>query len=88
MNSVRSWTIFAAGAAFGAALALIYAPQTGERTRKQIRRGVEDAGEYLRDTASNLGDQAEKYIKRGREAVGDVVDTAQSAVKKATSSFS
>ncbi|MBT9330758.1 YtxH domain-containing protein [Paracidobacterium acidisoli] len=88
MNSVKVWAAFTIGVAAGAAVALLYAPQTGDRTRRQLRRNIEDAGEYIRDTASTLGDQAEKYVKRGREAVADVVDTAQSTVKKAVSTIS
>lgn len=88
MNSVKVWAAFAIGVAAGAAVALLYAPQSGERTRRQIRRNIEDAGEYIRDTASDFGGQAEKYIRRSREAVADVVDTAQDAVKKATSALS
>jgi gas vesicle protein len=65
----------------GAALALLYAPQSGARTRRQLRRGCEDARDYVRDAADNVSDQAEKYLKRSRDAVeevmGDVVDSAQ-----------
>jgi gas vesicle protein len=88
MDFVKVWAAFAVGVAAGAAVALLYAPQTGERTRRQLRRNMEDAGEYIRDTAGTLGDHAEKYVKRGKDVVADVVDTAQGAVKKATSAFS
>jgi gas vesicle protein len=71
------------GAAAGAAIALLYAPQAGTKTRRQLRRGMEDAGERIRDTAENVGDCATKYYKKSREAVGDVVDTAQNVVTAA-----
>jgi len=80
MSTWKFWAAFGIGVAAGAALALIYAPQSGERTRRQLRRGFEDAGEYLRDTAGTVGDRAGDYLKRGKEAVGDVVDTAQNVV--------
>ncbi len=79
----KFWAAFAIGVAAGAALALIYAPQTGARTRRQIRRGISDAGDYLSDTASNLGDTAGKYVKRGKSAVNDVVDSAQNVATAA-----
>jgi len=79
-NAIKFWAVFAVGVAAGAAAALIYAPQSGERTRRQLRRGLEDASEYLKDTADAIGDHAEKYIRRGRDAVGDVVDSASNAV--------
>jgi gas vesicle protein len=71
------------GAAAGAAIALLYAPQAGEKTRRQLRRGVEDAGERIRDSAGNVSDRAAKYYKKSREAVEDVMDTAQNVVTAA-----
>ena len=64
-------------------MALIYAPQSGEKTRRQLRRGFEDATDYLKDAADTLGDQAEKYVKRGKGIVDDVVDSASNAVSAA-----
>jgi len=83
MNAVKVWAAFMVGVAAGAAVALLYAPQTGEKTRRQLRRNLEDAGDYIKDAADNLGDHAEKYVKRGRGIVEDVVDSASSAVTAA-----
>lgn len=77
MSMGKFWAAFGVGVAAGAILALIYAPQTGERTRRQIRRKYEDASDYVRKSAGDVGDRAAKYYKKGREAVGDVVDSAQ-----------
>jgi len=83
MNAVKVWAAFMVGVAAGAAVALLYAPQSGEKTRRQLRRNIEDAGDYVKDAADTLGDHAEKYVKRGREVVGDVVDSASNAVSAA-----
>jgi gas vesicle protein len=83
MNAIKFWAVFAVGVAAGAAVALICAPQSGEKTRRQLRRGLEDAGDYLKDAADTLGDHAEKYVKRGKGIVNDVVDSASSAVSAA-----
>jgi len=88
MSTWKFWAAFGVGLAAGAALALIYAPQSGARTRRQIRRSLEEAGDRIRDTASEVGDLAEKYLKRSKDAVGDVVDSAQnvaSAARRAVS---
>jgi gas vesicle protein len=82
-NALKVWAGFIIGVAAGAAVALIYAPQSGEKTRRQIRRGIEDAGDYLRDATDTLGEHAEKYVKRGRGVVEDVVDSASNAVSAA-----
>lgn len=83
MSTWKFWAAFGVGVAAGAALALIYAPQTGVRTRRQIRRSWEDANEYIRDTASNVSEQAGKYMKRSKEAVDTAVDSAQGVVTAA-----
>jgi gas vesicle protein len=83
MNAWKFWAAFGVGVAAGAALALIYAPQSGARTRKQLRRTFADAGDYVRDTADTVSDAANKYLKRGKDAMGDVVDSAQNVVTAA-----
>lgn len=82
-NAIKFWAVFAVGVAAGATVALIYAPQSGAKTRKQLRRGFEDASDYLKDAAETLGDHAEKYVKRGKDVVGEVVDSAANAVSAA-----
>ncbi|HXC94655.1 MAG TPA: YtxH domain-containing protein [Edaphobacter sp.] len=96
MSSKNYWLAFGVGVAAGATIALLYAPQTGAKTRKQLRKGVEDAGDYLEDAANYLKEQAErlskeaeKAVKKTRGHVEDVVDRAgdvvQSALKSAQS---
>jgi gas vesicle protein len=79
MNVVRYWAVFALGVAAGAAAALIYAPQTGAQTRKQLKRRIEDAGDYLQDTsdtlskhATRVSKQANKVYKQTKDAASDV----------------
>lgn len=76
MNVAKFWAVFTIGVAAGAAVALLYAPQTGEKTRRQVRRKFEDAGDYVKDTADNISDRAGKAYKAGRNAVEDALDTA------------
>ena len=83
MSMAKLCAAFGIGLAAGAALALIYAPQSGARTRRQLRRGYEDASDYVRSTASNAADTAGKYIKKSKNAVGDVVESAQNVVSTA-----
>src|ERR1700691_1808483 len=83
MTTWKFWAAFGVGVAAGAALALIYAPQSGARTRRQIRRAVNDAGDMIKDTADTVQDFAGKYLKRSKDVVGDVVDSAQNVVTAA-----
>jgi gas vesicle protein len=83
MSTWKFWAAFGVGLAAGAALALIYAPQSGARTRRQIRKAVDDAGDYIRETADTVQDVAGKYLKRGKGVMEDVVDSAQNVVTAA-----
>ncbi len=76
MNAVKFWTVFTIGVAAGAAAALLYAPQSGEKTRRQVRRRFEDASEYVKDTADTIGERASKAYKVSRGAVEDALNSA------------
>jgi gas vesicle protein len=93
MSAKNYWFAFGIGVTAGAAIALLYAPQTGIKTRRQLRKGVEDASDYLEDAANYLKEQAErlsketeKAIKRSRGPVGNAVDKAGDVVKSAMKS--
>jgi gas vesicle protein len=89
MSTWKFWMSFGVGVAAGAAVALLYAPQPGDRTRKQLKRGLEDATDYLQETAEEIstkadqyGKQAERVIRRGREAVDETVSKASAVASK------
>jgi gas vesicle protein len=88
VNTLKFWAVFTIGVAAGAAVALIYAPQTGERTRRQIKRKLEDAGDYLKDASDTLSGHAEKVVKRGKEVLDDVTESASKAANQAVKTVS
>jgi gas vesicle protein len=90
MNAKGIWFAFGLGVAAGAAVALLYAPQPGVKTRRQLRRNFDDGVDYLEDAASCLKEQAEslsnearKSFRRTRGQVADVVEKASEAVSGA-----
>jgi gas vesicle protein len=96
MSAKNYWFAFGIGVTAGAAIALLYAPQTGAKTRKQLRKGAADAGDYLEDAANYLKEQAERLSKEAEKtikrtkghmdyAVDKASDVVQSAVKSAQS---
>lgn len=89
MSMWKYWMAFGVGVAAGAAVALLYAPQPGDRTRRQIKRGWEDATDRIQSTADDLsekadryGKQAERVIQRGREAVDETISKVNSVANK------
>jgi gas vesicle protein len=93
MSAKNYWLAFGIGVSAGAAIALLYAPQTGSKTRRQLRKGVEGAGDYLEDAgdylkaqAEHFANEAQKAVKRSREQVETAVDKAGDAVSSAVKS--
>jgi gas vesicle protein len=90
MRYKEFWIALGVGALVGGIAALLYAPQTGARTRKQLKRGLidagealEEAGDYLKDQAEKLTKEAQKLIETGKDQFDTAVDTAGSYVSTA-----
>jgi gas vesicle protein len=83
MSAKNYWFAFGIGVSAGAAIALLYAPQTGVKTRKQLRKGVEEAGDYLEDAANYLKEQAERLSKEADKAIKRTKGQVDFAVDKA-----
>ena len=93
MSAKGIWIAFGLGVSAGAAVALLYAPQPGAKTRRQLKKNIDDGVDYLEDAATYLKEQADylskeaqKTIKRTKGQVGDVVDKATDVVTGAVKS--
>jgi gas vesicle protein len=78
MNTGRVILSVVAGAAAGAALGLLYAPDRGENTRRKIA----EKGEDLRD---NIKDTVNKTVERTKSRASDFVERGSSKVHDVTS---
>jgi gas vesicle protein len=70
---------FALGAIAGAAIALLYAPSTGEETRRKLAEKAREG----RDKAEALARQGREFIDRQRETVAAAVDRGREAFDQA-----
>ena len=64
MRTFKTVVTALAAAALGAGLALLLAPQSGEKTRRQIRRRLEDEVTDIRDSVNA---KAHKVYQRGAD---------------------
>jgi gas vesicle protein len=85
MSVVRYWAVFSLGVAAGAAAALIYAPQTGEKTRKQLKRNFEDATDYIKDASDDFSKHATRVYKATKDAASDVASRVSSVADTVSS---
>jgi gas vesicle protein len=62
-----------AGALVGAGVALLYAPQSGRRTRKDVKRFARTTADRLDDLQTDIRDQARNWVEDMSEAIKDGV---------------
>ncbi|MGE5836144.1 MAG: YtxH domain-containing protein [Acidobacteriota bacterium] len=70
---------FALGAIAGAAIALLYAPRSGEETRRKLAEKAREG----RDRAEQLARQGREFLDRQRETVTAAVDRGREAFEQA-----
>lgn len=69
---------FVAGVAIGSTIALLYAPQSGERTRKLIGKKAREGREVLTDSGRELVDKGRELYEKGRK----VADSAAEMIER------
>ena len=70
---------FALGAVAGAAIALLYAPTSGEETRRKLAEKAREG----RDKAEALARQGREFVDRQRETVTAAVEKGREAFDQA-----
>ncbi|HYN07415.1 MAG TPA: YtxH domain-containing protein [Vicinamibacterales bacterium] len=70
---------FTLGAIVGAAIALLYAPTSGEETRKKLAEKAREG----RDRAEAIAKQGREFIDRQRETISSAVDRGREAFDQA-----
>ena len=68
-NGGSKFVYFLAGVGFGALLGILFAPQSGEETRRMIAEKAEESKDYLLQKGREVKQQTSEYIDRGKEAV-------------------
>lgn len=71
---------FAAGAAVGAAVALLFAPARGDETREFLSQRAKEG----RDRAAEAAKQSRDMVNRGRETLTTAFDRAREQFQAAT----
>lgn len=65
---------FVAGIAIGATIALLYAPDSGEVTRKKIARRTQEGRDALAESGKDMLDRGKEMYERGRKLADDAAD--------------
>lgn len=75
----NSLLAFFIGGLIGAGLALLYAPSSGADTRRRIREGMEDAGDWARERAEETKMRVNEGAGRVRQLITDQKENIRSA---------
>jgi gas vesicle protein len=73
-NNSGSLVWFVAGAAIGASIALLYAPQSGRDTRRLINKKTRQGREALEEVGQDFADKGRELYKKGRGLADDAAE--------------
>jgi gas vesicle protein len=65
---------FTAGAAIGATIALLYAPQTGRDTRRYLGKKTRYGREVIAEAGGDLADKGKELFEQGRRMADQAAD--------------
>jgi gas vesicle protein len=80
-NGPTKLLYFLGGLSIGAILALLFAPQSGKRTRDLIAQKAAEGKDYVTTKGREVVRQAEELVEKGKEALADVLDTGKKALQ-------
>lgn len=72
---------FLAGAAIGSAIALLYAPASGDETRKRIGKAATRGRDRLNESGRDLVEKGKEIYDRGRKIADEAADLFESGRK-------
>jgi gas vesicle protein len=85
---------FFLGLGVGLAAGLLFAPKSGEETRRYLRSRAEDGADFVRRKSGDLKEQAGDILERGKDAVrrqreqfSAAVDAGRSAYREHHSNY-
>ena len=73
-NNGEGLVWFLVGATVGAGVALLYAPQSGDRTRRLLGRKLADGRDALSEQGSDLLDRSKELFEKGRKVADDAAE--------------
>ena len=80
-------TSFITGLGVGAAVAMLFAPRSGEETREVLFEKAKDGRRYAKERLRDLRNVANDVVDRGREVIDDQKDAVTAAVQVAKNTY-
>jgi gas vesicle protein len=80
-------TYFLVGMGIGALVGLLFAPKSGEETRKFLSDKADEGRDYAQKKARELRERADDLIERGKDAASRQKETISAAVEGARDAY-
>jgi Gas vesicle protein len=85
-NALGACFLLLTGMAVGATVAILFAPESGAKTRKRLekyaRRTAKDLWEQGQEVIETAADRGKDYFETAKEKAREAVQTAAETVKK------
>ncbi len=85
MSAKNTFLAFLGGAIAGATVALLFAPEKGEVTRRKIGKAVGEGRDFVVDKYNEGRDAVEQAYRKGKERVMDVYNEGRERLADAIS---
>lgn len=81
MADEKKLSYFFLGMGIGVAVGILFAPKSGEETRRFLREKADEGKDYLKKRGDNLMDSATDIVDRGKSAINRQKDQFSAAVE-------
>ena len=72
---------FLLGLGVGVGIGMLFAPKSGEETRKLIKDKASEGTDFVKQRSSDIKQTATEWVEKGKEAIGRQKDTISDAVE-------
>ncbi|HXB71253.1 MAG TPA: YtxH domain-containing protein [Candidatus Acidoferrales bacterium] len=72
---------FLLGLGVGVGIGMLFAPKSGQETRKLIKDKTGESSDYIKQRGADVKQTAAEWVDKGKEALGRQKDTLSEAVE-------
>ncbi|MEO8100237.1 MAG: YtxH domain-containing protein [Acidobacteriota bacterium] len=83
MNNSNKLIWFVAGASIGATLAILFAPQSGDDTRRYLADQARKSKDKLSDASRDAYEKGRELFDQGRELADDAAEKLERGISRA-----
>jgi gas vesicle protein len=79
-NIIPKGNYFLVGLGIGSLIGVLFAPKSGEETRKYLAKKVSEGNKFTRKQVRELRDRAEDAVERGKETITQTKEQIATAI--------